>query len=88
MFSYAYLDKFANREWRAYNVPASMGMFRGCLLVCLAVCAEAFYLPGVAPKEYIEGDRVDIKVNKLTSTKTQVRCCLHRPWLLSSLRDW
>mmetsp|Transcript_23057 Transcript_23057/g.62585 ORF Transcript_23057/g.62585 Transcript_23057/m.62585 type:complete len:649 (+) Transcript_23057:54-2000(+) len=34
--------------------------------------ARAFYLPGVAPKEFEDGDRVEIKVNKLTSTKTQL----------------
>merc|ERR1719171_1683644 len=32
----------------------------------------AFYLPGVAPMEYQEGARVDLKVNKLTSVKTQL----------------
>lgn len=45
---------------------------RACLLGCAALAADAFYLPGVAPKEYIEGDKVELKVNKLTSTKTQV----------------
>ena len=39
----------------------------------LALPASGFYLPGVAPREYAEGERVEIKVNKLTSTKTQVR---------------
>jgi hypothetical protein len=34
--------------------------------------AEAFYLPGVAPREYATGEKVELKVNKLTSTKTQV----------------
>ena len=31
----------------------------------------AFYLPGVAPRDYLPGERVELKVNKLTSTKTQ-----------------
>lgn len=35
-------------------------------------CAEGFYLPGVAPREYAESERVEIKVNKLSSTKTQL----------------
>jgi len=35
-------------------------------------CGQAFYLPGVAPIEYREGSRVDLKVNKLTSVKTQL----------------
>jgi len=33
---------------------------------------EGFYLPGVAPYEYAQDERVDIKVNKLSSTKTQL----------------
>merc|ERR1719388_673179 len=32
----------------------------------------AFYLPGVAPIEYQEHAKVDLKVNKLTSVKTQL----------------
>jgi len=47
---------------------------RDSALLCIlsAIAAEAFYLPGVAPHEYLEGERVDIKVNKLSSTKTQL----------------
>jgi len=33
---------------------------------------EAFYLPGVAPTEYELGSKVELKVNKLTSVKTQL----------------
>ena len=33
--------------------------------------ALGFYLPGVAPRDYLPGERVELKVNKLTSTKTQ-----------------
>lgn len=32
----------------------------------------AFYLPGVAPHSYAEGDEVDLKVNKLSSIHTQL----------------
>mmetsp|Transcript_17812 Transcript_17812/g.55831 ORF Transcript_17812/g.55831 Transcript_17812/m.55831 type:complete len:648 (-) Transcript_17812:358-2301(-) len=35
-------------------------------------CGEAFYLPGVAPREYKQGDKVELKVNKLTSIHTQI----------------
>merc|ERR1719424_1642722 len=38
---------------------------------CLVLC-EAFYLPGVAPIEYHEGSHIELKVNKLTSVKTQL----------------
>jgi len=34
--------------------------------------AVGIYLPGVAPIDYAEGDAVDLKVNKLTSVKTQL----------------
>ena len=44
-----------------------------CVLVGALVHSVAgFYLPGVAPIEYHEGAKVDLKVNKLTSTKTQL----------------
>jgi len=32
----------------------------------------AFYLPGLAPREYNQDEQVDLKVNKLTSAKTQL----------------
>lgn len=38
----------------------------------LLAAADAFYLPGVAPKEYADGDKVDIKVHKLSSPKTHL----------------
>jgi len=46
-------------------------------LAVAAVCssgdaARAFYLPGVAPVEYEQGEKVELKVNKLTSVKTQL----------------
>jgi len=43
------------------------------LLLLAALCgATAFYLPGVAPHDFKPGEHVDIKVNKLTSTRTQL----------------
>ena len=48
-------------------------------LVLLARCAQGFYLPGVAPREYGTGERVELKVNKLTSTKTQAGDGLRAP---------
>ena len=38
----------------------------------LPLLSSGFYLPGVAPREYAEGEKVELKVNKLTSIKTQV----------------
>eukprot|EP00635_Sarcinochrysidales_sp_CCMP3193_P011499 CAMPEP_0118914248 /NCGR_PEP_ID=MMETSP1166-20130328/14670_1 /TAXON_ID=1104430 /ORGANISM="Chrysoreinhardia sp, Strain CCMP3193" /LENGTH=663 /DNA_ID=CAMNT_0006853817 /DNA_START=177 /DNA_END=2168 /DNA_ORIENTATION=- len=47
---------------------------RGGLLVALFFVGQAssFYLPGVAPREYSKGEKVELKVNKLTSIKTQL----------------
>ena len=42
------------------------------LLLALVLPCAGFYLPGVAPIEYEKGHKVDLKVNKLTSTKTQL----------------
>jgi len=46
------------------------------LLICLCVFihspTDAFYLPGVAPRDFEDGDIVELKVNKLTSIKTQL----------------
>ena len=41
-------------------------------LAALPDGARAFYLPGVAVHEYQQDEAVGIKVNKLTSTKTQL----------------
>ena len=42
------------------------------LVVSTLQLANAFYLPGVAPIEYEKGQKVELKVNKLTSVKTQL----------------
>jgi len=41
-------------------------------LAAAASTAHAFYLPGFSPNEYENGTLVDLKVNKLTSVKTQL----------------
>merc|ERR1719217_1959294 len=47
-------------------LPSALGV-----LLCLDA-AVGFYLPGVAPREFQDGERVEVKVNKLTSTMTQL----------------
>ena len=42
-------------------------------VAALASRADAFYLPGVAPHSFKRGESVELKVNKLTSSRTQVR---------------
>ncbi|OAY27492.1 transmembrane 9 superfamily member 8 [Manihot esculenta] len=42
------------------------------VLVLLFHGAHCFYLPGVAPEDFVKGDKLKVKVNKLTSTKTQL----------------
>ncbi|MFS7974458.1 putative nonaspanin (TM9SF) [Helianthus anomalus] len=34
--------------------------------------SQSFYLPGVAPRDFQRGDALQVKVNKLSSTKTQL----------------
>ena len=52
--------------------PRSCRM-RSCIaVVVLASAAQAFYLPGVSPQSFKRGERLDIKVNRLTSTQTNL----------------
>jgi transmembrane 9 superfamily protein 2/4 len=51
------------------RVSAARLLLQGAIL---ADVSSGFYLPGVAPKDYLPGEKVEIKVNKLTSTKTQL----------------
>ncbi len=37
-----------------------------------APLAHAFYLPGVAPRQYASGEEVQLKVNRMTSQRTQL----------------
>ncbi|OAY53593.1 transmembrane 9 superfamily member 8 [Manihot esculenta] len=44
-----------------------------CAMLALLIHgARCFYLPGVAPEDFVKGDELKVKVNKLTSTKTQL----------------
>ncbi|GER53515.1 endomembrane protein 70 protein family [Striga asiatica] len=45
------------------------------MVVCLLLLfssGHSFYLPGVAPRDFQRGDELQVKVNKLSSTKTQL----------------
>ncbi|XP_057433449.1 transmembrane 9 superfamily member 8-like [Lotus japonicus] len=42
------------------------------VLLLLIHGAHCFYLPGVAPQDFVKGDPLQVKVNKLTSIKTQL----------------
>lgn len=44
----------------------------------LVTFAEAFYLPGVAPTTYAEGDRIELLVNHLTPSLTHLTTTNHR----------
>lgn len=41
------------------------------LVVCVSEC-NGFYLPGVAPREFADFEPINVKVNKLSSTMTQL----------------
>ena len=48
-------------------------MARSLVIAAALPSASAWYLPGVAPHDFTRGERVELKVNKLTSTRTQVQ---------------
>ena len=48
-------------------------MLVAALVAAAAVCtASGFYLPGVAPHSFSDGENVELKVNKLSSVHTQL----------------
>jgi transmembrane 9 superfamily protein 2/4 len=47
-------------------------MMASLRLLALFAAADAFYLPGVAPHEYADGEKVEINVHKLSSPKTHL----------------
>lgn len=52
--------------------PRSIVFLRTAILLLLIHAAHCFYLPGVSPQDFQKGDPLKVKVNKLTSTKTQL----------------
>ncbi|KAL7134521.1 hypothetical protein ABFS83_11G031500 [Erythranthe nasuta] len=54
----------------AAAVMKTQAIFVSLLLFINA--AHSFYLPGVAPQDFLKGDLLKVKVNKLTSVKTQL----------------
>jgi transmembrane 9 superfamily member 2/4 len=61
---------------RHYQNMDASGTYRtarmSLLLLWCASAASAFYVPGVKPVAYEEGDYVPLKVNALSSTRTQI----------------
>ncbi|KZV28094.1 transmembrane 9 superfamily member 4 [Dorcoceras hygrometricum] len=51
-----------------------MGRIAAAAFVFLLLLSSvhSFYLPGVAPRDFQQGDELAVKVNKLSSTKTQL----------------
>lgn len=52
--------------------PRSIVFVRTAILLLLIHASHCFYLPGVSPQDFQKGDPLKVKVNKLTSTKTQL----------------
>ncbi|GLJ38617.1 hypothetical protein SUGI_0787430 [Cryptomeria japonica] len=48
------------------------GLILLLLVLSLSSAVNCFYLPGVAPQDFKTGDELQVKVNKLSSTKTQL----------------
>jgi len=56
-----------HRFRQLWVMPRTVG-----LVLAASSLSRAFYLPGIAPIEYSEDSPVELKVNKLTSVKTQL----------------
>ncbi|KAH8274048.1 hypothetical protein KR044_008919, partial [Drosophila immigrans] len=41
-------------------------------LFCSSVIVDSFYVPGVAPVEFVRGQKIDVKAVKMTSSRTQL----------------
>merc|ERR1719356_1901699 len=42
------------------------------LVMCLVNVSQQFYVPGVAPQDFSEGDKIDVRAIKMTSSHTQL----------------
>lgn len=42
----------------------------GALLLAFLPSIHSFYLPGAAPRDYVQGERVDLLVNALTPMRS------------------
>src|SRR5262245_40703089 len=47
-------------------------IFLGLLLVVYFLTTSAWVLPGTAPNEFSKGQTIEVKVNKMTSPRTQL----------------
>jgi transmembrane 9 superfamily protein 2/4 len=54
------------------STAAVCGVLLLALLASLSTGVSAFYLPGVAPRDYAKGQVIEVKVVKLDSIKTQL----------------
>jgi transmembrane 9 superfamily protein 2/4 len=54
------------------RVAALLLLLCVCVAASAPLVANAFYLPGVTPREFLEKDQVFVKVNKLDSVRTQL----------------
>ena len=59
------------------KLPVTEQLFRTMLVTILVLnflcdIANAFYVPGVAPQDFSEGDKIDVRAIKMTSSHTQL----------------
>ena len=71
-----YIVKLPNSEkMRPFNMLGYL--FRTILIPMLLVqfscdICDAFYVPGVAPQDFAENDKIDVRAIKMTSSHTQL----------------
>ncbi|KAL8137391.1 hypothetical protein V2J09_003392, partial [Rumex salicifolius] len=59
-------------KMRKSHSPWIIYLLCALLLFFFVSPSQSFYLPGVAPRDFQRGDPLQVKVNKLSSTKTQL----------------
>ncbi|XP_017047951.1 transmembrane 9 superfamily member 4 [Drosophila ficusphila] len=52
--------------------PGARQWLATVLLVALVLAADCFYVPGVAPVEFVQDQKIDVKAVKMTSSRTQL----------------
>ena len=50
-------------------------LLAAAIAAVLLAQGEGFYLPGVAPRKYVPGEQLMVKVNTLTSDLTPLQVC-------------
>jgi hypothetical protein len=63
------------RKRRKMPRAGTRALLAAAIAAVLLAQGEGFYLPGVAPRKYVPGEQLMVKVNTLTSDLTPLQVC-------------